>query len=121
MSSFIWLEEYNTGDEEIDRQHQYLFVLANQIIASNNTQTTIKQINVLFRYLDEHFKSEEALMKHYNFPSYENHVNDHERLLKQLMNIADSVHTGKWNPNDIVIFMRDWLLVHVLEVDMLLC
>ncbi len=63
INNFIWLDEYLIGNETIDQQHQYLFDLANLIVESKSTSILTKHIMSLFKYVREHFRDEEVLMK----------------------------------------------------------
>lgn len=116
--SFRWLNEYNVGYDAIDRQHQYLFDLANQIVDPNNDQQkTHLNVMSLNHYVKEHFKDEEALMKKYNFPGYEEQVKEHDLLTKRLAEISPGIITGDVRQEEVVKFMRNWLLHHIIGKD----
>lgn len=121
MSNFTWLDEYKIGHDVIDQQHQYLFDLANRIVAPyNDQQKTHQNVLTLYHYVREHFRDEEALMKQYNFPGYAEQVKEHELLEKRLHVISSGILTGEIKGEDVMKFMRSWLLDHILGKDMLL-
>jgi len=118
MSSFTWLEEYKIGDETIDQQHQYLFDLANQIVdPDNDQQKTHMTVLALYHYVREHFKDEEAFMVKLNYPGYEEHVKEHEDLRQKLTEIGTGILSGDISSEQVMEFMRSWLLEHILGKD----
>lgn len=118
MKNFIWLEEYKIGDDTIDRQHEYLFDLANQIVdPDNDEQKTHHNVMALFHYVREHFKDEEALMKQCDFSGYKAHVKEHEMLTTKLTDIGTGIISGEINSSSVMEFMRSWLLEHILGKD----
>lgn len=120
-TNFKWLDEYKIGNDTIDQQHQYLFDLANEIVHPNNDQQkTHHNVLALYHYVREHFKAEEALMKLYNYSDYEEHVKEHDLLSKRLNEISSGIIRGAIGPNDVMKFMRNWLLNHILGRDILL-
>lgn len=121
MLNFIWLDEYKIGNDIIDQEHQYLFDLANQIVAPyNDQQKTHQNVLTLYHYVREHFSHEEALMKQHDYPGYEDQVKEHELLAKRLDEISAGILRGEIKPDDVMKFMRNWLLDHILGKDMLL-
>jgi hemerythrin len=121
MSSFTWLDAYKIGDDTIDRQHQYLFDLANQIVDPfNDAQKTHLNVLALYHYFREHFKDEESLMKQYDYAGYEEHVKKHEELTQKLTEISTGILSGEIGPDDVIVFMNSWVCEHILGEDLLL-
>jgi hemerythrin len=121
MTNFIWLDEYKIGNDIIDEQHKYLFDLANRIVAPyNDQQKTHQNVMSLYHYVREHFRDEEALMQQYDYPGYEEQVKEHEQLEKKLHEISAGILRGDIKKDDVMKFMRNWLLDHILGKDMLL-
>lgn len=121
MSNFTWLDEYKVGHDVIDQQHQYLFDLANQIVAPyNDQQKTHQNILSLHHYVREHFREEESLMREFDYPGYEEQVKEHALLEKRLHEISAGILRNNIKPEDVMSFMRTWLLDHILGTDMLL-
>lgn len=121
MSNYIWLDEYKIGDETIDRQHEYLFDLANQIIDPlNDSQKTYHNVVALHHYVKEHFRDEEALMRESNYADYKEHIKEHTMLSQKLTGITAGIINGESSREDIMLFMRGWLLEHILGKDLLL-
>ena len=118
MSEFIWLDKYKIGNDTIDQQHEYLFDLANRIVDPKNAHTIAQNIMLLFRYVREHFKTEEDIMKQYHYSDYDLHVNQHEQLIEALTEISKGINSGETGLDDIAGFMHNWLLTHILEKDL---
>ena len=105
----------------IDKQHEDLFDLANQIVDPNNDlQKTHQNVLALYYYVREHFKDEEALMKQCKYPDYKEHIKEHALLTKRLAEVSSSIITGEIKPAEIMKFMRNWLLGHVVGKDVLI-
>jgi hemerythrin len=120
-AKFQWLDEYKIGDAAIDKQHEYLFDLANQIVdPDNDQQKTYHNIMALYHYVKEHFKAEEAIMKLRKYVDYDEHIKEHVLLSKRLDEISSQVIRGDTGPDEVMRFMRSWLLEHILGRDVLL-
>lgn len=118
---FIWLDEYNIGNDIIDRQHQYMFNLANEIVDPNNDrQKTHHNVLALYHYVREHFKAEAELMKQYDFWDYDEHIKEHGELSNRLDEISFGIIRGETSPDEVIRFMSGWLLDHILGRDILL-
>lgn len=120
MTKFIWQDSYKIGNDNVDKQHRYLFDLANEIIDPNNdSQKSHHNVLALYHYVREHFTDEEAIMKQNDYSGYQEHKKEHELLTKRLAEISTGIISGETSPDDIMSFMRFWLLEHILEKDML--
>lgn len=118
MSEFTWLDDYKIGDASIDKQHQNLFTVANQIIEAKTDGEVSRLLMQFYQHVREHFNDEENLMKRHHYPDYPAHVAAHNLMLDKLNDIGKTVHSKQWTPEDIRIFVNHWVLVHILEVDM---
>lgn len=121
MSHFKWLDEYNIGNDEIDRQHQYLFDLANQIVdPENDPQKTHHNVLALVYYVREHFNDEQSLMQQCDYPRSQEHIQKHDELIQRLTEISADINTGEASPEEIMSFMQNKLLEHIFHLDVLL-
>ena len=79
-----WNEEITSGIEEIDRQHQQIISLLNQIVYLYETHDSSKKL--IFTLLDfseaihEHFDYEEKLLAENGFKELKNHKAGHEEI-----------------------------------------
>lgn len=120
MSEFIWDDCYNIGDSTIDAQHRRLFELANQLVGASGNAEITRLLMLFYQHVREHFQAEEAVMKRANYPHYRKHVQSHNQMLDRLMEISEAVRQAHWNPSDIKIFVKEWVLVHILDEDIIL-
>lgn len=121
MTNFVWFDEYRVGDDVIDRQHKYLFVLANEIIDSvNDTQRIYHKIITFHHYLLEHFKVEESLMRQRNYADYKKHITEHAEIEKKLSEIGMSLIIGDANHFDVEKLLQRWRYESFHEKDLLL-
>lgn len=117
MAIFSWKEDYRVGDAMIDRQHQYLFSLANDLVDARNKAELTRNAMQLFRYVREHFDHEEAVMRQTGYPAYQGHVAMHERLISQLSTISSDIARDRWSEAGLRQFMNEWLVGHIVEQD----
>ena len=119
---FQWREEYNTNIKEMDEHHRELFQTANRLyeeIHSGRNQSVLEDtLNFLIRYTEEHFSQEEKLMEDYDFPDYEDHIKQHERLIREVQELR-SQFTAENTRMDmsIINFLKDWIINHILTED----
>lgn len=117
METFSWKKTYCVGDETIDSQHQRLFELANDLIESRNKYYLGINVGRLHDYCREHFGNEEGAMRKCAYPGIEGHLAMHDMLMTRLNAISEGVREDKWSREDLVKFMNEWLLGHILAED----
>jgi len=112
-----WKDSYKIGNAEIDKQHEYLFELTNEMIAVDSMTSLRPLIMLLFKHTREHFELEEALMRKHNMPDVEVHVEGHNKLLNRLSLLSMDVGKGYMNKPAIVALMTDWATKHIPQED----
>ena len=120
MSEFIWQSDYKIGHPMVDKQHQYLFDLANNILEAKNKSEITKYVMLLYKYVREHFRDEETLMKDIEYPEYPAHKKTHDMLLDKMVDISKNINEDNWDNDEIRVFMHDWILDHILVKDKVL-
>lgn len=118
MNTFVWRDEYKIGHEIVDSQHQGLFDIANQLMAAEDASQLTTVAMSLYRYIREHFQLEEKIMKQANYSRYAEHIAAHEVLLDRMVALSGKIHDGSCQKQDISDFMQDWVLTHILEMDL---
>ncbi len=125
MSSFlVWSEEYATGVEMIDGDHQTLFMMVNALHDALERDGATDQLPHLFErlsdYVNGHFGREETLMRHCGYPELDAHIGKHDELEKALrkMLVEFSVDPTAFPTADLMDFLKNWLSNHVLKSDM---
>ena len=115
--SLEWNESFRVGDPEIDRQHQYLFALANKFLLAQDKLALMSCARDLFQYTRDHFAYEEDLMLRAGFPSYEAHVKSHQLLISRLNVLSQQISDDKLDRNEMEGFIQHWALFHIPKAD----
>ncbi len=121
MLIFQWQDMYLLGEESIDREHQHLFKLANEVFSASengaDTQMMCDAVKELFFYMETHFKNEEAFMLKCNYPNRREHLHQHQQIIAE-MNSAlkhfDSVEAYLSLLRKMMIY---WVVDHIVEHD----
>jgi hemerythrin len=112
-----WDARYNIADEQINRQHQYLFQLANRFLAADTKSELLDCAQCLFEYTQSHFAYEEALMLEHHFPEYDQHVISHQHLIDRLAALRGHISGDSLDKLELKNFMGHWALFHIPEAD----
>lgn len=116
-----WSDSYRIGLAEIDDQHKTLIDLMNDLwtaIAVNaNAQDYEKILQRLEQYTVAHFSAEEVMMRDIGFPDFDKHQAAHRHFVKRLQDESKRVQRGEKLSLDILHFLRDWLVNHILVND----
>jgi hemerythrin len=65
-----------------------------------------------------HFTVEESLMRILGYPEYEDHHEEHDKLIRQVVELQQKLKSGKANISfELLHFLRGWLSHHILETD----
>lgn len=105
------------SDALIDKQHQEIFVLANQLVSSVNREELTKNIQLIYQHVKEHFNAEEELMEQSGFQRNKGHVREHNVMLEKLVEMDHKIMNDDWKQSDIQDFMDKWGK-HILHSDM---
>lgn len=119
---FEWDKEFELGIEILDKQHKQLVDVINELYAgfrAGKADLVINQtLDKLILYTKYHFKAEEALMKEYDFPEYENHAKIHRAFENIVIKKTEEYKKGESRVHyDIMNFMKTWLVNHILKID----
>lgn len=122
MSMLTWDEKYSVEIEEIDRQHQKLFALLNELYeAMQDGQAAEVVGKVLDRVIDYtvyHFAYEEKLMRDAGYPDDDAHRAEHAELAQQAKELARRLQARQGDvPMATLKFLCDWLGRHILGTD----
>lgn len=117
-----WRNDYNTGVQTIDSQHQQLVNMINKLsTAKENGQAkeVIKDILIgIVDYTRVHFSAEEAHMAENNYPLISVHKSQHKLLINQIVEILENYKSGKTEITDNLLkVLQNWLIKHVLDHD----
>ncbi len=117
----VWTEAMSVGNPVLDRDHQTLIALVNQLSLPANREDRIVLEFVLDELLDytvAHFSREEDYMRQILFPQFDRHRAIHRKLTEQLISIRSNFRAGKRDiGEDVAGFVGDWLRNHILQED----
>jgi hemerythrin-like metal-binding protein len=122
QSLIAWSDEFSLGMPEIDAQHQVLIDLINQvwiaIIPSKPDQEhTIRIVEELEKYTLTHFTDEEVFMRKMWYPKFREHKGAHDQFVARVAQEKAKIASGQRLTLDMVYFLRDWLINHILVSD----
>lgn len=87
-----WLEDYLTGNEQIDQDHKAIVALCNSLwdddLDSHDVYQTTKFI---VRMVTNHFDDEEILMKASDYSKYKEHCLAHQEIQKVFIGIVKQI------------------------------
>lgn len=116
-----WKKEWHVGHHRFDSEHEHLIRLANDVIASlragSPASNTWQALDALMGHTTEHFDGEEALMKETRYDRLQDHTAAHDRLVRDLVRFGSECRRGRIAAADAAKFLGNWLLNHVLSVD----
>ncbi|MDR1930921.1 MAG: bacteriohemerythrin [Treponema sp.] len=118
-----WKEDYSVRFELIDKQHMGLIEMTNELFEACNRgnfaagSVFIKTIHKAVEYAQVHFYTEEKYMKQVDYPELEDHKREHKQFVAKVLAAVHAFEEGKARPQDLAIFLRDWLLNHIAGTD----
>lgn len=125
MSAIAWEDKYSVEIEAIDKQHQSLFDMFNELYEAYQSDTTDKKIlkdilHKLINYMYEHFETEEELLKEYDYPATKHHIEKHNHFkdeINEKYKIFISKSDSENLPEELILFMINWISEHILKTD----
>ena len=110
---------------EIDSQHETLISLVNLLhetmLQGADKAALDTLLSQLLVHTRDHFDYEEALMSRFNYPAFEEHKSQHNRLLQHLEDLAARYKKGELLLSFAVLLeLKGWATVHIEKSDKLL-
>jgi len=117
-----WKDDYSVGIDSIDQQHKKLINLINQLQTaidySTGKEFEQEALDELVDYTKTHFTYEEGLLRDNDYPDYENHKAQHEKMFKKVEEVLSNYqHDQDSAMSDAVEFLKDWLIKHINGTD----
>ncbi len=120
-----WSDELSVGVTALDDDHKKLFEILEQLFVASFAGVGAEQIDQtlqeLHHYTKHHFAREERVMETHEYPSLEPHKFQHQKLIRQLDEIETRIKGEAENSsepsNDLIDFLREWLIGHIQEHD----
>jgi hemerythrin len=123
MDYIKWTDDLSVGVELFDNEHKDLVRLVNDlnqlIFVGDKVSAMEKALAGLIEYTKTHFADEEKYMVKYNYPDYQKHKDEHEKLTAKVLDFQKRLTEGKANFSiELINFLRDWLIHHIQGSDM---
>jgi len=118
MSFIVWDNSLSVNVGEIDRQHQKLVTMINELHdamkAGKGKDVLGKILNGLISYTDIHFKAEEKYFHQFKYPDAVSHKKEHAALVRKVMELKDEFEHGRLAVSiEVLSFLKDWLQNHI--------
>ncbi|WP_346356283.1 hemerythrin family protein [Azotosporobacter soli] len=125
MGLVRWRDEYKIDIAEIDREHQALFdgiaalvtCLLLQRIKEPDGERRQLLLDEITLQLKTHFRNEETWMKEAGYPEYEQHRQEHKRLMDEGQRIIREKIAAGESVSDLLVCLTCWMDEHVVEYD----
>ena len=122
MAFVSWKDEYGVGVESVDEQHQKLFSLLNSLAAHLRggapKMDVERAVAELEQYSQFHFADEERMLGLLGTAPSPDHHREHTYFVTEVAKAGLDLDERKTvDPMDLVVFLRDWLVHHILAVD----
>lgn len=123
---FKWKDRFNTGIDQIDKQHMRLFEIGSELydLASldngiDHYDDIIKLVDELKDYTKYHFSFEEGYMEKYDYSGLEEHKKEHSAFIAKLDETAskDIDVDQKGVLLDMIEFIINWVSGHIVGTD----
>lgn len=123
MERIVWKDEYSVGVAMFDEQHKGLVDLINSLARDSELEgkNQRKVLDSLDRYVKEHFRAEEALMRERQYPRLEEHRIEHKDFEDWLEGVKLSYRFTAAHDtfvSTVNTFLRNWMVNHILKTDM---
>jgi hemerythrin len=122
MAFLEWSDKFVTGIALIDTQHRWLVDLTNRLYDEMNAHEPQrdeigKVLEGLMEYTVNHFITEESLFATHHYPDAAEHASQHNHFTAQIMSLLQRHESGETVSSDILSFLKDWLIAHILHAD----
>ncbi|MBU0638988.1 MAG: bacteriohemerythrin [Planctomycetes bacterium] len=132
MAFFEWEDRFRVGVDEIDRQHQRLIGLINELhaaITRSDELATMAAVLAemdaitsalaeLIRYTEYHFSTEEGLMVECAYPECDDHRHAHQQFIEKVQGYQQQFEKKKTRLSvDLIDFLVQWWRAHIQDSD----
>lgn len=121
MALFEWDDQYSVGVKMFDDQHRQLVEMINELATAAHgragADTLPRTLEGVVSYTKTHFAAEEAEMRRHGYPAFAAHKAEHEALVQQVSEFVDLVSGGTRPVVEMLLFLKDWLINHILGTD----
>ena len=117
-----WKDEWESGNEEIDKQHRELVKFGNELIFSvfseENKEEIAPKLDEFLNHVIFHFNSEENILNSSNYKGAKEHSDSHKLIIADALRMKDAYLSGKLKPSAFFSFIfEDFIVGHMLKED----
>jgi len=121
-SKVVWNKSLSIGNNNIDNDHKKLIEIYNDLVdlieKKWNSEEFAKILSKMTDYSLKHFKKEEFYMSKFDYPKLEEHQQYHKEFIYKIaMYNVELMGNNKPNPREILLFIQNWWLFHILNID----
>ena len=125
MGRIDWDDSFSVHHEELDRQHQKLVELYNNLHESllhgtieEATEQREHTLANLVEYIDYHFRSEEEYLQELNYADFEKHCQVHRNFSNKVKTLQKDIASGNMVfTSSLIKLLRNWIIDHILKED----
>lgn len=122
MAYISWTEKMSTSVPDMDKQHERIVALINELHAAMTTghgkEKIASILKDLKKYVLDHFSKEEAYMQKIGYPGLSRQKMLHEQLTQKVLGFEQRVAAGEsLSSSEILEFLRNWLVEHIEHED----
>ena len=106
------------GIREVDAEHEAIVRCVNDLhaamLARVESEVLKERLDELLSRTEEHFNTEEALMREHDYPDYAKHKLEHEKLIAHLMDLDRQFREGNVLLSfAIALDLKNWATIHI--------
>ena len=122
MVLISWNNDLSVNIVEVDRQHQKLIRIINELHDAMRARKTVevlgKIINDLVDYTVIHFSFEEKYFAQFKYPRTLSHKKEHKYFINKINEFKKGFDSGRILMSmDIMNFLKEWLIKHIQGTD----
>ena len=122
LQGLEWHHDWECANDEINRQHQELFLYGNRLLnliySASDQASIIRQLDILIGHIAKHFEFEIRLLMQNSYPDVEHHAILHADLVAKVAHIKTDYTAGKLKGSAFFSFMLDDVILgHMIEED----
>ncbi len=127
LSKIQWSESYSVGNQELDRQHQHILDLINQVVeilqtdtkeSEESTMEVMSRLMRLYEVGQQHFYFEEIYLSRTDYDDLKGQQRSHNGYTDRLLRALSEGIASEERRNKLVAFLLEWWNNHILVDDM---
>lgn len=117
MTALPETEDISVGLPELDGEHSVqmglLTALRQAVVTDQDTASANTILEQLSAYTNAHFMAEQLLMRLHAYPHYDEHVEEHSRLIEKMQALQEAQTAGTIKPTvEAMNALSEWLVRH---------